>query len=403
MRIGLIVFNMPERGTWFRAYQIGRELARRGHTVTLVYTAPQERRRFAVHYEIAGRLAHVAAPDALRGSLRSGWDGWGSLARMLWMQATDFDVVHAFECRPTVIAPALALRRSGTPLVIDWCDWFGRGGSVEERASAVQRAVLRPVETFFEERFRTYADATTVINSTLAAKARALGVPEASITLLRNGCDTSDAPILEPQASARANLGLPVDPPLIGYAGAIFPRDAQLLAAAFDRVHAARPDVRLLVLGYTNVPIEQLVANPAAVTRTGRLSAADLQRYLRACDLGWVPLSDTGANQGRWPLKISSYMELGLPFVATDVGDIGAFLAQYPAGRAAAPTSEAIAQVTLNLLADPAERQLLGITGRALAEGELSWARITDLAEVVYRDVVGRGASRHASPDRIYS
>jgi glycosyltransferase involved in cell wall biosynthesis len=385
MRIGLIVFNMPERGTWFRAYQIGRELALRGHMVTLIATAPRERRRFGVHYEVHGRLAHVAAPDALSGSLRSGWDGWGSLARTLWLQMARFDVVHAFECRPTVIAPALALRRAGVPLVIDWCDWFGRGGSVEERTSAVQRAILRPVETFFEERFRTCAVATTVINSTLATKARALGVPEASITLLRNGCDVRAAPTLEPQASARAQLGLAQDQPLIGYAGAIFPRDAQLLAAAFDQVHAVRPAVRLLVLGYTNVPIETLVANPAAVTRTGRLSAADLQRHLRACDLGWVPLCDTGANEGRWPLKISSYMELGLPFVATDVGDIGAFLAQYPAGRAAAPTAEAIAQLTLSLLADPEQRRLLVETGRALAEGELNWARITDEAERVYR------------------
>jgi glycosyltransferase involved in cell wall biosynthesis len=298
-----------------------------------------------------------------------------------------------------VIAPALALQQRGIPLVIDWCDWFGRGGSVEERASAVQRTVLRPVETFFEERFRTCADATTVINSTLAAKAQALGVPEASITLLRNGCDTSIAPTLETQAAARAQLGFAADTPLIGYAGAIFPRDARLLAAAFDRVHATRPDARLLVLGYTNVPIEQLVANPAAVTRTGRLSAEDLQRYLRACDLGWVPLSDSGANRGRWPLKISSYMELGLPFVATNVGDIGAFLEQYPAGRAAAPTPESVAQVTLTLLADPAQRQLLGITGRALAEGELSWARVTDVAEAVYRRVI---AGSVAPSERLY-
>jgi glycosyltransferase involved in cell wall biosynthesis len=397
MHVGLIVFNLPERGTWFRAYQIGRELAQRGHTVTLVHTAPHERRRFSVQYEVAGRLAHVAAPDALRGSLRSGWDPWGSLARTLFMQAADVDVVHAFECRPTVLAPALALRRRGVPLVIDWCDWFGRGGSVEERANPLQRAVLRPVETFFEERFRTCADATTVINSTLAEKAQALGVPAQRITLLRNGCDTSHAPTLEPQAAARAQLGLPPHTPLLGYAGAIFPRDARLLAAAFDRVHAARPDVRLLVLGYTNVAIEELVANPAAVTRTGRLSAADLQRYLRACDLGWVPLSDTGANRGRWPLKISSYMELGLPFVATAVGDIDAFLTRYPAGRAAAPTPAAVAQLTLDLLADPVQRQLLGATGRALAEGELSWARITDTVEQVYAGLTGLRAPGSAS------
>lgn len=388
MRIALLVFNLPERGTYFRAYQLGRELARRGHHCTLVYTAPVARRRFAVRYEQAGRLALVAAPDALQGSLRSGWDPWGAMARALWLRGAHFDLVHAFECRPTVLAPALFARAAGCPLVLDWCDWFGRGGSVEERASPVQRVVLRPVETFFEERFRTLAHATTVINTVLARRAEALGVPPDTITLLPNGCAPPPTAELVPRTVARAALGLPADAPLLGYAGAIFPRDARLLAAAFERVQAARPDARLLVLGYTNIAIEQLVARPATVLRTGPLDAAKLRQGLLACDIGWAPLCDTGANRGRWPLKLSSYMELGLPIVTSAVGDLGAFFARYPAGLAAPPTPEGLAAATVALLDDPVRRAALGATGRRLAEGELSWARISDSVEALYKHLI---------------
>jgi glycosyltransferase involved in cell wall biosynthesis len=382
-RIALVVFNLPERGTYFRAYHLGRELARRGHHCSLIYTAPQERRRFALRSEEGGRLALVAAPDALRGSLRSGWDPWAALARSLWLRASRHDLVHAFECRPSVILPALAAARQA-PLAIDWCDWFGRGGSVEERPPGLARAALRPAESFFEERFRTRADATTVINSVLRQKAESLGVLPESITLIPNGCDVAQAGEPEPIASARAALGLPASAPIIGYAGAIFARDARLMAAAFDRVRAARPDARLLLLGYTNVAVEQLVAHPEAVLRTGPLDEAKLRRGLRASDLGWVPLCDTGANRGRWPLKISSYMELGLPMVTTGVGDLGAFFARYPAGVATAPTPEAFADATLALLDDAPRRAALGAAGRALAAGELSWARIADRLEGVY-------------------
>lgn len=391
LRAALLAFNLPERGTYFRAYHFARQLARRGHTCTLVYTAPRERRRFAVRTEEGGRLALVAAPDALAGSLRSGWDPWAALARALFLRSARYDLVHAFECRPTVILPALAAARAaGAPLLIDWCDWFGRGGSVEERPPGLARAALSPVETLFEERFRTCADATTVINSTLHHKAVGLGVLPESIRLIPNGCEVGGA-ALEPQRAARAALGLPAGAPIVGYAGAIFARDARLMAAAFDRVRAARPDARLLVLGYTNIAIEALVAEPGAVIRTGPLSEADLRRGLRACDLGWVPLCDSGANRGRWPLKISTYMELGLPIVATAVGDLGAFFARRRAGVAAAPDPGALAAATVALLDDPAARAALGAEGRRLAAGELSWARIADDVEALYKEVAGRG------------
>lgn len=389
MRVALIVFNLPERGTYFRAYHFARELARRGHSCTLVYTAPAERRRFAVRYEEAGRLALVAAPDALRGSLRSGWDAWAALARTLLLRSARFDLVHAFECRPTVIAPALAAARSASvPLLIDWCDWFGQGGSVEERPPGLARALLRPVETFFEERFRTAAQATTVINSVLLQKAVTLGVLPESIRLVPNGCDAESVRSIEPKTQARAALGLPASVPIVGYAGAIFQRDARLMAQAFDLVRAARPEARLLVLGYTNVKIEELVAHPEAVLRTGPLSAGALQRYLRACDLGWVPLCDSGANRGRWPLKVSSYMELGLPVVTTAVGDLGPFFARYAAGVAAAPAPAPLAEATIALLDDPARQEALGAAGRRLAEGELSWSRVVDGLEELYRSVL---------------
>ncbi len=387
MNIAMLVHNPARRGTYWRAYYLARELCRRGHRVALLHTAPAERRRFAVAYEEQGRLALVAAPDLLAGGLRAGWDPWATLARTTWLNSSHPDLVHAFECRPAVILPALAIaRQRRLPLVIDWCDWFGRGGSVEERPNPLQRAALRPLETFFEERFRRYADATTVINSVLGAKATALGVQPSTIYELPNGCSVEGWPT-EGRDEARAALGLPLDAPILGYVGVIFARDAILLAAAFDRLRERCPAARLLVIGYCNIAIEDLVRDRAAVTRTGPLDTPTLQRYLRACDIGWAPLSDSGANRGRWPLKLSSYMEAGLPFVTTAVGDLADFLARHPAGLAAAPTPAAIAEASADLLTNPAHMAALGSTGRRLAEGELSWASVAARLERIYHQL----------------
>ena len=177
--------------------------------------------------------------------------------------------MHAFEARPIVVYPALAWQRRGAKLVLDWCDWFGKGGSVEERPNRVVRTLLRPVETYYEDYFRTRADGTTTINFFLHERARKLGVKPETIMLLPNGCDVDTFRPLSP-AEARRQMGLPLDAPLVGYVGALFQRDAILMAQAFDHLKQQIPRARLLLAGYCNIEVERLVAEPQAVIRTGR-------------------------------------------------------------------------------------------------------------------------------------
>ncbi len=346
-RIVMLVFNEVGKGTYWRAFHFARQLVKRDHHVTVLAMARD--RRFHGRERMIDGVRLVETPDVLWGPLRSGWDVWDALWRCQWIARQECDLVHAFECRPTVLMPALYVKKTRhIPLVIDWCDWFGRGGSVEERANPLVRAVLRPVETFFEEHFRTRADATTVICTMLHAKAVALGVPPAQIFSIRDGADVEG---LYPQDrhAARRALGQPDDALIVGYVGAIFPRDAQLMACAFDRIRSAQPHARLLLIGYVNAPIEQLVAAPEAVLRTGPLDYAALNGYLAACDMCWLPYHDSGANRGRWPLKLNDYMAAGRATVATAVGDVEDVMRRYDIGVLARDTSDDLAHAVLDL------------------------------------------------------
>lgn len=389
-RILMLVFNQVGKGTYWRAFHFARHLSRRGHHVTLVAMAPH--RRLRGHQRVVEGVRIVEAPDLLWGSLRSGWDLWEALWRCGWTLRHSFDLVHAFECRPTVLVPALFLKTlRRLPLVIDWCDWFGRGGSVEERPNPLQRAVLRPVETFFEERCRTCADATTVICSTLYARAVALGVDPSTIVQIRDGADIE---AIHPQdrAAARRALGLPPDGLLLGYLGAIFPRDAQLMARAFDRIHGERPDTRLLLIGYVNAPVEQLTAAPAAVIRTGRLDYAALNGYLAACDLCWLPFCDTGANRGRWPLKLNDYMAAGRATVATAVGDVTEVLHRHAVGVLTSDQPAELAQAVLELWQAPERRAHYERVARHTAESVFDWRLRANELEACYERLLGAGA-----------
>lgn len=388
LNILMMVLNQTGKGAYWRAFQPAQRLVQRGHQVTLITMSPTARWHSQT-FEQQG-VTIVEMPDMLWGKLRSGWDIWESLYRVGWLRGQNFDVVHAFESRPTVLLPSLYLHRwRKIPLVMDWSDWFGQGGSVEERPNTLLKTILRPVETFFEECYRTQVDGLTVICTTLQEKALALGVRPENMLFWLDGADTAGLQPLD-QQQARQLCQLPADVPMIGYVGAIFYRDAQLMAAAFDAVQAQIPQAKLALIGYVNQPIEEMVKDPSAVLRTGYISFEQVNHYLSACDVCWLPYHNSAANRGRYPMKLNDYMAVARPTVATAVGDVTTMLETHPIGLLTEPHPAALAEKTAALLQNPTWQRELGEAGRGVAENVLSWDIQTDKLEQFYREIVGK-------------
>ena len=300
--------------------------------------------------------------------------------------------------RPTAALPALYLQRfHHTPWIADWGDWFGRGGSVEERPNPLTRALLRPPETLFEERLRLKADGATAICTTLRDRLLQMGQSPESLLLLYNGADLENLTPL-PIAEARRLMGYNPDLQLIGYAGKIFPRDAQLLAQAFDHLHARQPATRLVVAGYCQEDLRALTRYPEAVIQTGVVPLPRLSACLSACDLLWLPLCDTNANRGRFPLKLTDYLALGRPVVATPVGDLPLVFAQAPFGVLAAPDPLAFADKTAELFANPDLRASMGRQARLLAEERYQWSDRADQLLGFYEQILAMHNQQNPSP-----
>ncbi len=377
----MILYNPTGKGTYWRALGFAKVLAKRGHAVTLMCSSP--RRRMGVIESKIDGVRQVEMPDALPGSLRSGWDVWNTLNRLAWLKGKTVDVVHSFETRPVAIFPALAAQRRGARLFFDWCDWFGAGGSVEERPNPLVRAILRPVETFFENHYRTQADGVTVINTFLRQRAVEFGVKPEAVRLIRNGSDTAIQPM--ERRAARETLGLPPEGSIIGFVGGTFTRDARFMAEAFNRVLESLPAARLLLTGYFNRPIEAWVTNPAAIIRSGPVKYHTMYTYLSACDVCWLPLCDSGANRGRWPFKLNDYMTVARPVVSTAVGDLAEVIGQHGLGVTTRVEAGEFAAATLSLLADSARAEAFGLAARKAAETVFDWEKLTDELEDFYR------------------
>jgi glycosyltransferase involved in cell wall biosynthesis len=309
---------------------------------------------------------------------------------MRFMSSHRFDVVHAFDCRPAVIHPAIAYRRRhGTPLVIDWGDWWGRGGVISMRENPLLRHGFSHIETFYEEHFRTQATWTTTISTTLAERAASLGVPPERITTIPAGADLEHfKPI--PMREARHRLEIPLNVPVITFGGFV-QWDVKLLLDTFERVLQEIPQALLFLCGpQSRLTREWKQAHPelaANLVETGIVPAEEMRFYLAAADALMLPLPDSLANRGRFPTKLGEYLAMGKPVVTNPTGDAGALLRRTEAAVLAPDDSQGYADAVVALLRDPDRRKELGKRARRVAEEELDYRLLTKRLLAVYESV----------------
>lgn len=397
MRILFLNHNVVRRGgTFHRAYQVARYLVRLGHSVTLLSISAH--RVIGFSRERCDGVDIIHTPDWLWGVGRTGWDPFDTMSRCAYLTGQSWDVIHAWDCRPAVILPALWARhwsrRAGGKLLIDWADWWGRGGTQAERGDSVAKALYGPIETFFEEAFRARADGTTVASRALRERVVALGVSEDSVQALPGGCDTDSVRPID-RGEARAQLGIPSSEWVVGYLGALPIREADLLARTLVITRASIPRLRFLAIGVSiagsNVPLSAMLRDIWGewITHTGRIPFETVGLYLSACDAVILPMRRNISNAARWPSKINDYLSAGRAIVATPVGEVEQLL-RLGVGVTADDNPQALAAALDFLHTHPDEGQRLGRQGRLLAEGELNWRRVTQRLAAFYDEIHGR-------------
>lgn len=333
-------FNQEGKGSFLRAFAFAKELVKRGHQLTVLCASTDS--RFEEKHVDGVRL--VCFPWGKR--FLHGYNPCEVRVRKRWLSKQVFDVVHAFDMRPTCAQPAFQAKRHGALMVTDWADWFGKGGSVEERANPLTRALLRPIETYGERSLRKKADATTCICSHLYQMGLDLNIPAGQLAVIYNGFDQKISPRVS-QNEARHALNLEKSQKIVGSLGAFFSKDFELLQLAAKLTQAEMP-VQFLHIGQG-----QKQSNTETIDFTGRVSDEALSLYLQACDILLLPMADLPANHGRFPLKFSEYISAGRPVLATDVGDVPSFILKHDCGKVCQPNAQVFAQTIIQMLSDP--------------------------------------------------
>jgi len=400
MRVLFLNHNLIWRGTFFRAYLMARELAKRGHEVDLwtvskrISLTGETRTSEGVRIWCTPRWWKVGKHDG-------GYAPLDILTRSLRIQFGQWDIIHAFDHRPNVSFPWYVKRllapRLSSPVrgekkggfCADWCDWWTGGGITTGRR---RYPWIDRLEQRLEEGSKRSARLVTVISSVLYDRACALGIEPDRLLLLPSGADVDGIPCLD-EANCKEIVGLRKEDPVLCFVGYSL-WDVELISEAFARVRESYPSCQLLIVGGgVEAPALESVRKRFRVGYDvylpGDVPYRLLPKFLGAATVHLLPLNDTLANRARVPNKLGDYMASGRPIAACDVGDSGCVIKENRIGQVSGVSAESFAEAILGLLKMSSDQRMeMGRRARALAEGEYSWASAAARLEEAYARVL---------------
>jgi glycosyltransferase involved in cell wall biosynthesis len=201
------------------------------------------------------------------------------------------------------------------------------------------------------------------------------GVTPEKIVYIPNGLPIEEMRSTAANAPGREALGLPDGVPMVIQVG-VFREEKNQVGAleAVAGIRATGLDAHLAFVG--DGPTKAVVE-----ARAEELGGADWAHFLgRRSDVpALLPLADVLVQPSladAMPLTVMEAMAIGVPVVATEVGDVPSML-EGRAGVVVPPADQAALEAALTeLLTDPARRAELGAAGEEIASGQDSAAMV---------------------------
>jgi glycosyltransferase involved in cell wall biosynthesis len=316
-----------------------------------------------------------------------------ALAMARRAQAMKPDVIHVFKpIGYSGLAEYFLSEFCRVPLVLDHDDWEGRGGWADVNPYP------RLWRWFFirqEPDSIRRACAVTVASRTLQTQVWGLGIDPARVFYVPNGPDESWRTRYQESADrrlqTRAELGMG-DAPMAAYVGHIpHGNDLDQALDAMERLLPDVPDLRFVILG-TGDGVPALRADIArrgldrAVILIGWTDHVRVPDYLAAADLAIYPYRDSLINRAKCAGKIVEYMAMGLPIVASRVGQNVEYIEHGTSGLLAEPgDADSFAQMMRAILSDPQKAKAMGAAARERVWARFDWDKLVETVEQAYQ------------------
>jgi glycosyltransferase involved in cell wall biosynthesis len=285
-----------------------------------------------------------------------------------------FDVVHATNPPDILFLIALPLKLWGTRFVFDHHDLVPE--LFQSRFPKGGKNLLYRASMILERLTLSTADMVIATNESYKRVAVERGRKDpAKVHVVRNGPDLSRFVQVAPDPALKRGK-----PHLACYLGVMgFQDGVDYAVRALAHLHRSlgRTDLHTTFIGAGDafeacVALAHELRLDDMVEFTGRISDAEVHRYLSTADVCLAPDPSSPLNDVSTMSKIMEYMAMGRPIVSFDLAET-----RVSAGDAALyarPNDESeFAQLIDELLNDPERREHMGKMGRKRVEDSLSW------------------------------
>lgn len=382
LRVLMMTDSLNSGGAERVAVDIANSLDRASHRVWFCAT------------RVGGPLAERLAPDVPVTVLERAatWDLTKLVKFAQLVRRNEIDLVHTHG-RGTMKFVALARALGLIDVRHVFHDHFGWLHLDRGADRGLRRAMLTEVDAYLgvDDRLCSWARQT-------------VGLPDDRVHLVRSGVDISRFRG-DDRVDLRGMLGLPDDAVVVVMAANFRPQKDHptLFRAMASLSEADRARLHLVIIGSTSADVDYHAGCVEMIERLGLTETIhligardDVPAALRGADAAVLSSkNETG------PLVVLEYMAAGLPFVATDTGQITRSVRNLDVGLIPSPRDhrEMAGALTTLLAMTVDERRAMGERGRRAARELFDQPIVTREIEQIYRTAMGdRGPAGHGRP-----
>ena len=366
------------------AYRISRELAARGHEVTVYTTDVLDagNRTGEKAETIDGirvkRFSNISNTLAYRTKVFLS----PGMIRAVRGELSNFDVVHMHEYR--TLQNALVhyyARKYGVPYVLQ------AHGSLP--VIAARQKLKRLYDNLWGNKLLRDAARTIALTETESGQYRSMGAGENQMAIVPNGIDLPEFENLPERGAFRKKHGLQDKEKVVLYLGRIHKtKGIDLLIRAFAGVVKECENARLVIVGPDEGHSSELTRMAgdmgigSRVLFTGAVyGAAKLEAYVDA-DVFVTP-SFLG-----FPVTFIEALACGTPIITTDNGARLDWI-DNQTGYVVGYSETQLKDAMIKILNNPDSRRQFGENGKKLVRERFNWAKIVETLEQVYFDAKG--------------
>ncbi len=286
MKVLFLNHNYVGYGTYWRAFYLGKYLAKLGHEVTMV-CASEKNLDFKVRKtKIDEKFYRVTLPRIKYSRYYTGQE-LRMFISTLQSLVYKYDIIHCFTvAQPQVGIPGLfakVFRKK--KFVVDFDDLWSNG------FTKYHSTLIRKILNLCELKIPRFADKVTVVSDFLKKKVSAYLGSEEKIVKLPNGSNVDEIKPLDKYESRKA-LGLNINDPIIVSLGHTYMKSFDFLINAFKKVTDEVPNAKLLIVGKIDLPLKSI--SPCKnVIFVDEQPFKKIPQYLSVADVLVLPMEDS--------------------------------------------------------------------------------------------------------------